>query len=111
MREERFTLIFDGSALESHKIDVKDLGHALIAMGDLIQAANTEINGDRTQVDVKVKAHKGGSFEVDFLVQSLQAAMPLLDIAKQHQEDISIANELGSGELQRGFCLRDLSSI
>lgn len=36
MNEERVTLIFDGSALETHEINVKDLGHALIAMGDLI---------------------------------------------------------------------------
>ncbi len=94
MSEERFTLVFDGIALESHEIDVKDLGQALIAMGDLIQAANTEINGDKTQVDVKVKAHKAGSFEVDFLVQSLEQLMPLLDFTETNKEKISAANEL-----------------
>lgn len=94
MSEEKFTLIFDGAALQTHEMDVRNLGQALIAMGDLIQAANAEVNGSSTQVEVKVKAHTAGSYEVEFILQALGAAAPLLDVAKQHQDDISIANEL-----------------
>jgi hypothetical protein len=94
MNEEKFTLIFDGSALQTHEMDVRNLGYALIAMGDLIQAVNTDINGNSAQVEVKVKAHKGGSYEVDFLVQAFESAKPLLDVAKLHQGDVSIASEL-----------------
>ncbi|MCK5659509.1 MAG: hypothetical protein KAH96_06510 [Alphaproteobacteria bacterium] len=94
MSEANLTLVFDGSALQSNEMDVKDLGQALIAMGDLIQAANAEINGSSAQIEVKVKAHRAGSFEVDFLVHALEVVKPLLDVAKQHQEDISAANDL-----------------
>ena len=94
MSEEKFTLVFDGPALEFHEIEVRNLGQALIAMCDLIHAANTEIYGGNSQVEVKVKAHAPGSFEVDFLLMALETARPLLNAAKQHQADISIANEL-----------------
>lgn len=94
MSTESLTLVFDGSGLQSHEIDVKDLGQALIAMGDLIQAANAEINGNSTHVEVKVKAHKQGSFEVEFLVQALQSAKPLLDFAQQNKDAIEAANGL-----------------
>lgn len=94
MSEEKFTLIFDGPILEAHEIDVTSLGHALISMGELIQAANAEVNGEKAHIEVRVKAHTAGSYEVDFLVRALEAAAPLLEVAKQHQESISIANEL-----------------
>lgn len=94
MSDGKFTLTFDGPALDAHEIDARNLGQSLIAMGDLIQAVNTNVNGSSTYVEVKVKAHTAGSFEVDFLLQAIEAAKPLLEIAKLHQEDISIANEL-----------------
>lgn len=96
MSEEKLTLVFDGPAVENGEIDVQDLAPALLAIGELIQAANNEINGTRAQMSVKVRATAEGSFEVDLnLIQSLmENAKALFDFASSHKDDIAAANEL-----------------
>ncbi|WP_275272424.1 hypothetical protein [Limnobacter sp. P1] len=96
MSEEKLTLVFDGPAVENGEIDVRDLAPALLAIGELIQAANSEINGTRAQMSVKVKATAEGSFEVDLnLIQSLmENAKALFDFASIHNDSIAAANEL-----------------
>lgn len=96
MNTESLTFVFDGPAVESGEIDVQDLAPALLAIGALIQAANAEINGDRAQVAVKVKATKDGSFEVDLmLVQSiLEQAKGFFDILSAHKDGIAAMNDL-----------------
>jgi hypothetical protein len=75
MSEAKLTLGFDGPAVENGEMDIQAFATALLSMGDLIQAANTEINGGRAQMSMKVRATRAtaeGSFEVDLnLVQSL----------------------------------------
>lgn len=46
MSEASLTLVFDGPAVENGEIDVQELAPTLLAMGELIQAANDKINGD-----------------------------------------------------------------
>lgn len=72
MSESHFTLIFDGEAVQNGEIDVRDLAPPLLAIGDMIQQANSLENGEKASVLVKVKATQEGSFEVDLnLIQSM----------------------------------------
>ncbi len=96
MSEANLTLVFDGPAVENGEIDVQELAPALLAMGELIQSANHEINGDRAQISVKVRATAEGSFEVDLsLLQSLmENTKALFDFAADHKDGIAAANDL-----------------
>lgn len=69
----RFHLVYDGPALAEHRMEVRDLAPALVAMGDLMERANALVNGDRARVAVNVRASfKEGSFGIDLeLVQGL----------------------------------------
>ena len=47
-------------------MDVRDLATALVAIADLFNAANREINGDLAELRVEVSASfKAGSFGID----------------------------------------------
>lgn len=65
---ERFNVVYDGPALAEHRMDVRDLAPALIAISDLFASANKELNGDTAEVRVEVKASfKAGSFGIELL--------------------------------------------
>jgi hypothetical protein len=65
---ERFHVVYDGPALTEHRMDVRDLAPALVAIADLFTAANKEINGDAAEVRVQVNASfKAGSFWIDLV--------------------------------------------
>lgn len=65
---ERFHVVYDGPALAEHRMDVRDLAPALIAIADLLTSANHEINGDAAEVRVEVHASfKAGSFGIDLV--------------------------------------------
>ncbi|WP_061165200.1 hypothetical protein [Caballeronia temeraria] len=65
---ERFNVVYDGPALAEHRMDVRDLAPALVAIADLFTAANKELNGDSADVRVEVKgSFKAGSFELDLI--------------------------------------------
>jgi hypothetical protein len=60
--------VYDGPALTEHRMDVRDLAPALVALADLLTAANKEINGDAAEVRVQVNASfKAGSFGIDLV--------------------------------------------
>jgi hypothetical protein len=65
---QQFHVVFDGPALVEHRMDVRDLAPALIAMADLFSAANKEINGEASSICVHVNASfKAGSFGIDLV--------------------------------------------
>lgn len=65
---ERLHVVYDGPALQEHRMDVRDLAPALVAFADLFTAANKEINGDAAEVRVQVNASfKAGSFGIDLI--------------------------------------------
>ena len=82
MKRTQFTVSFDGTAVRSGLMDVRDLAPALLSLGELIQEANRTLNGETAKVSVKVRSNfKKGSFEVDLiLIQTLieQAKVMLL---------------------------------
>jgi hypothetical protein len=71
-----FSIKYDGPALASHQMDVRELAPALIALSDLLERANKAAFADAAEVRVNVKGNfKGGSFGVDLIA--------VQDIARQ----------------------------
>jgi hypothetical protein len=66
-------ITYAGPALENNEMDVRELAPALVAVADLLQEANSLINGGGTRVDVNVHgSFKSGSFSIDFnIVQNI----------------------------------------
>ena len=60
----RFAIAYDGSAVADGRMSVKDLAPALLAVGELFDAANKVLNEDAAKVEAHVKATSEGSFEV-----------------------------------------------
>jgi hypothetical protein len=73
MSKAEFQLAFDGPALRAGTMEVGELAASLLAVGDLIRDANQQLNEDRAEVSVRVKADfKSGSFDIALLLdQSL----------------------------------------
>ncbi len=62
-----FRVTYDGPALASHEMDVRELAPALLAAGDLLDAATRVLNGERVKPQINVRASfKTGSFGIDF---------------------------------------------
>lgn len=61
---EIFRVKYDGPALASHEMDVKDLAPALLAMGELLEEANRILNSGRVSIVVNVRATETGSVDV-----------------------------------------------
>lgn len=59
-----FIVAFDGPAVSQGTMDVRDLAPALLALGELVDAANQALNGEAASVRIDVKATSIGSFEV-----------------------------------------------
>src|SRR5690349_13753166 len=64
MSSASFTIAYDGSALRDGAMDVRDLAPALLAVGQLFDAANAVLNRDQATVRISVKATGSGSFEI-----------------------------------------------
>jgi len=58
-------IAYDGPALRTGAMDVRDLAPALLAVGQLFDAANVALNGDGPRVKVQVTATDAGSFEIN----------------------------------------------
>lgn len=73
----RFRITYDGPALESSEMDVRELAPALLAFGDLLDASTRALCGDQVRPQVNVRgSFKTGSFGIDFtLATSLLGRM------------------------------------
>lgn len=74
MSKAQFTIAYDGPALREGRMEVRELAPALMAVGQLFDAANAALNGDAAKVSVHVVATNTGSFEISLeVIQSLAA--------------------------------------
>lgn len=96
MSEANFKIIFRGSAVDDGEIDVRDLAPALLALGDVFQAASDVLNGDRVKTVVRVKATDHACFEVDLSVAQTvkDAVTSLLAFSTENKDAIAAAKEL-----------------
>jgi hypothetical protein len=87
---------YDGDALRTGEMDVRDLAPALLGIGDMARDANRLLNGTRAEVSVKVHADfRAGSFAVTItLFQTLQPIIDLFDGATL-VDAIALAKMLG----------------
>jgi len=61
-----FSIKYDGPALASHEMDVRELAPALLALSSLLEQSNSALHGDKPEVRVNVKGNfHSGSFKVD----------------------------------------------
>lgn len=65
MKNEVFTVVYDGEALSEHTMDVRDLAPSLLSLSQIFEEANSLIYGDKAQVRLHVKALEPGCFSVD----------------------------------------------
>lgn len=86
MSKAAFHILYDGPALANHEMNVNDLAPALLALGDVIEAANDALNGPkRARVSLNVKASfKTGCFgiELDVAQTLLQQVGALFSAAQ-----------------------------
>jgi hypothetical protein len=76
MSRESFTIAYDGPVLRDGAMDVRDLAPALLAVGQLLDAANSALHDDGSQIRVQVRATEIGSFRIDLeLIQSWATSM------------------------------------
>lgn len=62
----KFSIKYDGPALVTHEMDVRELAPALLALSDMIKAANHVLYGEKSDVQINVHGtFKGGSFGID----------------------------------------------
>jgi hypothetical protein len=72
MSRASFTIAYDGPALRDGVMDVRGLAPALLAVGQLFDAANIVLNRDAATIAVSVRATGAGSFEISFdVIQAL----------------------------------------
>jgi hypothetical protein len=93
MDMSEFRITYDGPALEASEMDVRELAPALLAIGDLLEAATKTLCGDQVKPQINVRgSFKTGSFGIDFtLVTSLVNRMRELFAGN---EATAIANAL-----------------
>lgn len=69
MTTTHLSVAYDGPALRQHEMDVRELAPALMAIGDVLETANSLLNGQRAKIQIRVKgSFKTGSFGIDFSV-------------------------------------------
>ena len=80
MSHADIALVYEGPAVESGAMDVRDLAPALLAFGNLIEATNRVVNGADAAAKVQVRTVAAGSFAVglDLTVRFVQGVRDFL---------------------------------
>lgn len=73
---ERLYVRYDGNALRSHEMDVRQLAPALLALSDAFDVVQANV-APTSNVHLKAKATREGSFVIDLIVQLMNDAESL----------------------------------
>ena len=65
----KFTLKYEGRALDNHSIGLSDLTNALIGVNQILVESNKILNGNENKIEIEVRALKSGSFICEFYTQ------------------------------------------
>lgn len=77
----KFRIVYDGPALDTHEMDVRDLAPALLSLSDALEEAGKTIYGKERKISVKVNASfKAGSFGVDLIAQSASITNQIISV-------------------------------
>ncbi|MDB5667027.1 hypothetical protein [Cypionkella sp.] len=96
MSSSSFRIAFEGVPFENGEIAVSDLAPALLALGEVVQAANKALNGSRAEARLKLRATNVGSFEALLSVDlsMLDAIKDMLDAVVDNPERVVAATDL-----------------
>lgn len=76
MNRVSFTFQYTGEALAGGGMNIRELAPSLLALGDLCDQVNFEVNGGDAKAEVEIKATAPGSFIIEFsLAVSIVAAI------------------------------------
>lgn len=94
MAAVHFSIKYDGPALVSHTMDVRELAPSLIALSDLLEQASRAAYPDSPEIRVNVQGNfRGGSFGVDLI--AVQTVAQQLVSLFSGQEASATANLFG----------------
>lgn len=80
MAEHAFIIGYDGPALETREMAVRDLAPALLALGELFTNASVALYPNREPVSLSIRATADGSFLVQLVVLTKEAWDASIDI-------------------------------
>ena len=95
------TVAYDGDAVRSGSMAVKELAPALLSLGSLCEEANRTLNADLAAVSISVQSDgfNPGSFEVSLdLLQNLKTLLTSSDVADA-KEILTLLGLIGGGGL------------
>ena len=97
MSSHSFYIAYDGPALVTNEMDVRELAPALLALSDAFNEANAVLNGERANIQLNVKgSFKSGCFGIDLVVgQTLLNSLLNLGSDPSVQSAATIASLLG----------------
>lgn len=64
----QFRVMFEGPALDTNEMDVRDLAGSLFSLGDLIDSSGKIVFKGKSKASVRVKGFREGSFGVEFVL-------------------------------------------
>ncbi len=86
MPDNQINLVYELDG-DVHEVDVFQLAPTLLALGELIQEGNQEVNPGGRQIGVNVKPFREGSFIVDLTVFPQTHLQQFLDLLSTHPVD------------------------
>lgn len=97
MSKKTLYIAYDGPALASHEMDVRELAPALLALSDMFEEANRILNGGKAKISLNVKgSFKTGSFGFDLSVcQNVLQSLLNFGSASEVQSAATLATLLG----------------